>query len=200
MAHFNENPPQTHAQPVISEVTQILEDAKSQSGGVSERLLPHVYDELRRLAAARLAKLPPGQTLQPTALVHDAYLRLVGRGPVAWQSRGHFFGAAAIAMRDILVEQARRKGRIKRGGGQKKVELSDAVLADDPGEIDVISLNEALERLGAEDTRKKEIVMLRYFAGLSIEETADALGISPATVKREWNYARAWLHDALSGQ
>ena len=163
----------------------------------SERLLPLVYDELRRMAAARLARLPPGQTLQPTALVHDAYLRLVGGGPVSWQCRGHFFGAAAIAMRDILVEQARRKGRIKRGGGQKKVELSDAVSADDSGEIDVISLSEALERLGAEDSRKQEIVMLRYFTGLSIEETAEALGISPATVKREWNYARAWLHDVL---
>ncbi|HEY3242563.1 MAG TPA: ECF-type sigma factor [Phycisphaerae bacterium] len=186
-------------------MTRILSAVPDQAGGVSERLLPLVYAELRRLAAARLAKLPPGQTLQPTALVHDAYLRLVGGGPVTWQGRGHFFGAAAIAMRDILVEQARRKGRIKRGGGRKRIELDEELSADDlregapgaPGALDVIALDTALQRLGAQDPRKREIVMLRYFAGMSIEETAEALGISPATVKREWNYAKAWLYDAL---
>lgn len=166
---------------------------------MASRLLPLVYDELRRLARARLANLPPGQTLEPTALVHDAYLRLLGDDDVLWKDRAHFFGAAAVAMRDILVERARRRARIKHGGQVRQVELRDSVAAPSEGQaVDVIALDEALRRLEAQDPRKAQIVMLRYFAGLSIADTAVALDRSPATIKREWNYARAWLLDAMS--
>lgn len=186
--------------PSPSDVTRMLGEVSRGERNASSRLLPLVYEELRRLARARMAALPSGQTLQPTALVHDAYLRLVGDQDVGWKDRAHFFGAAAMAMRDILVERARRRGRIKHGGAMGRVELGESLGAADDGgaSLDLIALNEALIRLEARDPRKSQVVMLRYFAGLSIDETAAALELSPATVTREWNYARAWLLDAIT--
>jgi RNA polymerase sigma factor (TIGR02999 family) len=161
-------------------------------------MLPLIYDELRKLAAQRLAQEKPGHTLQPTALVHEAYLRLVGQGDEQhWDNRGHFFAAAAEAMRRILVENARRKHRLKRGGDRQRVDLEQvAVVSDAPSE-DLLALNEVLDLLAAEDGPKAELVKLRYFAGLSVEEAARCLGISRATADRWWVYARAWLYDRL---
>ena len=180
--------------PAPYEVTQLLAAICEGDSKASARLLPLVYDELRKLAKARMAHEPAGQTLQPTALVHEAYLRLVGDNDVTWDNRGHFFAAAALAMRRILVERARSRNRIKRGGGRARVELTDAALVTEPPDHDLLVLDEALARLEKFDKRKADVVMLRYFAGLSIEETAAALGVSPATVKNEWTFARAWLH------
>jgi RNA polymerase sigma factor (TIGR02999 family) len=165
--------------------------------GSSGELLPEVYDELRKLAKARLAReRQPNQTLQPTALVHEAYLRVADRGRT-WDRRGHFFAAAALAMRRILVERARHYQRIKHGAGGEHVEVDEALLGADPDLTNVIAIDEALSRLEQTDPRKARIVTLRYFAGLSIEETASALDLSPATVKNEWTFARAWLFRAL---
>lgn len=165
--------------------------------GTSGEILPEVYDELRKLARARLAReRQPNQTLQPTALVHEAYLR-VSKQPRQWDRRGHFFAAAATAMRRILVERARHYRRMKHGGGGAQVELDEAMLREDPGLTDVIAIDEALSQLEQTDSRKASIVMLRYFAGLSVEETAAALDLSPATVKNEWAFARAWLFRVL---
>jgi len=163
----------------------------------SEELLPLVYDELRRLAAARLSHEKPGQTLQATALVHEAYMRLSGDDEVRWDNKGHFFGAAALAMRRILVERARRVGRIKHGGGRDRVPLTGVQVEADNESFDFVGLDEALRRMEQQDQRMSQVVMLRFFAGLSIEDTAGVLGVSPNTVKREWACARAWLHDEL---
>ena len=164
------------------------------------RLLPLVYEELRRLAACRLAREPSGQTLQPTALVHEAYLRLVGsRGDEGWDGRGHFFAAAAEAMRRILIENARRKGRRKHGGDLARVDLAEADLACRMPPEELIALDEAMTRLEAEDPLKARLVRLRFFAGLSLEEAAQVLGVSAVTAKRYWRYARAWLHREVSG-
>jgi RNA polymerase sigma factor (TIGR02999 family) len=166
--------------------------------GTSEELLPAVYDELRKLARARLARERQQQTLQPTALVHEAYLRVAGeRQSARWDRRGHFFAAAALAMRRILVERARHYQRLKHGAGGERVELDSAIAQVDPALTDLVAVDEALTRLEAIDARKAQVVALRYFAGLSIEETAAALDISPATVKNEWTFARAWLYRAL---
>jgi RNA polymerase sigma factor (TIGR02999 family) len=156
-------------------------------------LLPVVYAELRRLAAALAGRLPPGQTLQPTALVHEAYLRLVGDQDPGWHGRRHFFGAAARAMRDILVEQARRKGARKHGGGGRRVELNEGLALIEPPADDLLAVDEAIHKLQAEKPHLAEIAMLRYFAGLSVDETASVLGVSASTVAREWRFARAWL-------
>lgn len=180
--------------PPPHEVTQLLAAVNDGDSNASAKLLPLVYDELRKLAKARMAHEAVGQTLQPTALVHEAYLRLVGDTNVGWDNRGHFFAAAALAMRRILVERARSRNRIKRGGGRARVELTDGALVSEPPDDDLLVLDEALGRLEKYDKRKADVVMLRYFAGLSIEETAAALGVSPATVKNEWTFARAWLH------
>jgi RNA polymerase sigma factor (TIGR02999 family) len=163
------------------------------------QLLPLVYDDLRRLAACRLAKEPPGQTLQPTGLVHEAYLRLVGADPTAhWDTRGHFFAAAAEAMRRILVENARRKKSLKRGGGGTRQDLDAAeLLASEPRE-DLVALDDALTKLADTDRTAADLVQLRYFGGLSIPEAARILRISPRTANRIWTYARAWLHDAMT--
>lgn len=160
-------------------------------------LLPQVYRELRALAESRLRRLPPGQTLQPTALVHEAYMRLVGSADPGWNGRGHFFGAAARAMRNILVDEARRKGAEKRGGGRLRVDLPDSALAAITRHADMLELDEALERLEQIDERKGSVVMLRVFCGLTIDQTAMALGLSAATVERDWAYAKAWLHREL---
>jgi RNA polymerase sigma factor (TIGR02999 family) len=156
-------------------------------------LLPVLYTELRRLAAALTAGMNPGQTLQPTALVHEAYVRLVRNQDPGWEGRRHFFGAAAQAMREILIEQARRKASLKHGGEARRVELTDGLAWIDPPSDDVLALDDAIQQLQAHDVRLGEIVLLRYYAGLSIEETANVVGESASTLKRDWRFARAWL-------
>ena len=167
-------------------------DAEPEMQSAAE-LLPVVYAELRRLAAALAGRLPPGQTLQPTALVHEAYLRLVGDQDPGWSGRRHFFGAAARAMRDILVEQARRKGAHKHGGGAHRVELTEGLAIIEPPADDVLAVDEAIQQLQADKPHLAEIAMLRYFAGLSAAETAAVLGMSASTLARQWRFARAWL-------
>ncbi len=163
----------------------------------ADELLPEVYAELRRLAGALSRKLQPGQTLQPTALVHEAYLRLVKNQDPGWEGRRHFFGAAAQAMREILIEQARRKDTRKRGGGTHRVELSEGLALIEPPADNLLALDEALEQLRAERPHLAEVVLLRYFTGLSVEETADVIGRSVSSVTRDWRFARAWLAGRL---
>jgi RNA polymerase sigma factor (TIGR02999 family) len=186
----------------MSEVTRILSAVAQGDPHAASQLLPLVYDELRQLAAVRLAQLTPGQTLQPTALVHEAYLRLVG-DPAGhdWDSRGHFFAAAAEAMRRILVENARRKGRQKHGGGLLRQDLDTAAEQVTEPEVreDLVALDEALTRLAATDPRSARLVELRYFAGLSIPEAAQTLGVSPRTADRLWAFARVWLLREVGG-
>ena len=166
--------------------------------GTSQELLPEVYEELRRLARARLARERHELTLQPTALVHEAYLRITGTDQDRrWDRRGHFFAAAALAMRRILVERARHYQRLRHGAGAGQVPLDEGMLRADPQLVDLVAVDEALSRLELSDARKAQIVTLRYFAGLSIEETAAALDLSAATVKNEWKFARAWLYRVL---
>jgi RNA polymerase sigma factor (TIGR02999 family) len=160
-------------------------------------LLPALYAELRRLAAALTAQRGPGQTLTPTALVHEAYLRLVKSEDPGWQGPRHFFGAAARAMREILIEQARRKARLKHGGGGHRVELGEGLAWIEPPAEDVLALDEAISKLQAEDPRLAEIVTLRYYSGLTVEETARVVGVSVSTLTRDWRYARAWLAGLL---
>jgi RNA polymerase sigma factor (TIGR02999 family) len=179
-----------------SKVTSILQAARTGDSEAAAQFLPLVYAELRKLARARLARLPPGQTLQPTALVHEAYLRLVGKSRLHLESKQHFFFAAARAMRDILVEHARRKAGPKRGGGRKRVELDDAA-AQGPPRDEVLALNEALEELEKQDPVKGKIVQLRYFAGMNVHETAEVLGLSERTVQRHWKFIKAWLKSRL---
>jgi RNA polymerase sigma factor (TIGR02999 family) len=183
----------------MTNVTQILERIQASDPSAAEQLLPLVYDELRKLAAQKLAQEKPGQTLQATALVHEAYLRLLGpaRAEQPWNSRGHFFSAAAEAMRRILIESARRKRGIKHGGGRSRIELDEACCVTDAVSDDLLALDEVLTKLAVEAPVKAELVKLRYFAGLSVEESAAAMNISPATAKRYWAYARAWLYNAL---
>ena len=184
----------------MKEVTQILSDLAHGDANVAGELLPLVYDELRRLAAARLAAEPAGNTLQPTALVHEAYLRLVGTPDGdRWHHRGHFFAAAAEAMRRILVEAARRKKAAKYGGGLRRHDANDLDIAAPPVDDDLVALDEALTRFAQVEPQKAELVKLRYFVGLTIEETAEALGVSSATAKRHWAYSKAWLFQAMGG-
>jgi RNA polymerase sigma factor (TIGR02999 family) len=182
----------------MTDVTRLLEAANRGDRRAAADLLPLVYDELRRLAAARLVHEKPGQTLEATALVHEAYLRLVGERQFA--GRGHFLAAAAEAMRRILVEQARKKSAVKRGGGGKRFQLAegDRVTVPDPDTL--LAIDEALTALAAEDSPSAEVARLRLFAGLSVEESAEALGVSRATAFRDWSYARAWLTAALAGE
>jgi RNA polymerase sigma factor (TIGR02999 family) len=189
----------------MSDVTRILSQIEQGDPQAAEQLLPLVYDELRKLAAAKLAHEKPGQTLQATALVHEAYVRLVGSGGQAagdtgqaWDGKGHFFAAASEAMRRILVESARRKARLKRGGDLERTELDDVEISLAGQSDDVLALDDALTRLAAKHPEKAELVKLRYFAGLTGDEAAAALGISPATADRYWTYARAWLVRELS--
>jgi RNA polymerase sigma factor (TIGR02999 family) len=184
----------------MSDVTHLLDAAAAGDPKAAAELLPLVYDELRRLAAVRLADEQPGQTLQATALVHEAYLRLVGGAqPQEWNGRGHFFAAAAEAMRRIVVETARRKNRLKHGGGHERVEVELAELPTRLPPDDLIALDEALARLEQLDPVKARLVTLRYFAGLTIEQAAEALGISRVTAHRYWTFARAWLHQQMAG-
>jgi RNA polymerase sigma factor (TIGR02999 family) len=190
----------------MSDVTQILMAIDNGDPRAAEQLLPLVYDELRKLAAQRLAQEKPGQTLQATALVHEAYLRLApnqdesAARETRWNSRGHFFAAAAEAMRRILVESARRKGSLKRGAHHQRVSLNQAISLSEPPSDDLLALDEALGRLAQEDPIKAELVKLRYFAGVSVEQTAEALGISRATADRYWSYAKVWLYQAVTGE
>jgi RNA polymerase sigma factor (TIGR02999 family) len=178
----------------MNDVTHILTAAEAGDPHAAEQLLPLVYGELRRLAARRLAGEPGTQTLQPTALVHEAYLRLVGGDPLRrWNGRGHFFAAAAEAMRRILVERARHKRTLKAGGGLRRRTLSDAQPAVGGPDLDLLALNEALDRLADRDPRQAELVKLRFFAGLTIEEAAEALGIATSTADDDWAHARCWL-------
>jgi len=182
----------------MADVTRILEAVRRGEARASDRLLVAVYDELRRLAAQRMRHEPPGRTLQATALVHEAYLRVVGDPNTRWDNRGHFFAAAAEAMRRILVEAARRRNRQKRGGGWQRRALDDADCIVLPESVDLLALDEALNRLAGEDPVKAELVKLRYFAGLSMQDAAEFLGISRATADRYWNFARAWLYHEVS--
>lgn len=187
----------------MSDITRILASiGDGDRHDAMERLVPLLYDELRALARAQLNRERPDHTLQATALVHEAYLRLLGASHPPWNDRRHFFRAAAEAMRRILVEHARAKNRLKRGGDRIRVELEDSLLPEGADERDLdqlLALDEAFRRLDGQDPRAADVVRLRYFAGLSVADTASALGLSERTVKREWAFARAWLFDALGG-
>lgn len=175
------------------DLTQLLEDCSQGDQGAMEKLLPLVYEELRRLASAYLKQERVGHTLQPTALVHEAYLKLVDQRSVQWQNRAHFFAIAAQAMRRILVNHAISRGRLKRGGDRARVSLDEPIAVIDEQGIDLVALDESLKRLSDMDERKSRLVELRFFGGLSAEQTAEVLGVSLATVKREWSLAKAWL-------
>jgi RNA polymerase sigma factor (TIGR02999 family) len=184
----------------MNDVTHLLEAVGQGDPKAAEELLPLVYEELRRLAAARMAQESPGQTLQATALVHEAWLRLVGSNPVQWNGRGHFFGAAAEAMRRILIERARKKARVRHGGQLERVGLDQVTVATQDSDEVIVAVDEALERLAAESPQKAEIVKLRYFGGLGHAEIAEVLGVSEPTVRRHWAYARSWLYAELKAQ
>lgn len=180
-------------------ITQILSELRTGDQQVLEELFPVVYDELRRLAKSFLSRERSNHTLQPTALVHEAYIRLIGQGEIEWQDRAHFFGFSARLMRQILIEYARGRNRLKRGGEFKtQIELDDAVSFSVAGQLDVLAVDDALNKLEALDKRQAEIVELKFFGGLTVEEIAEVLGISPATVKREWSTAKLLLHRLLN--
>lgn len=181
----------------MSEITRILDRVQQGEPKAAEELLPLVYEELRKLAATRMAAVPPGQTLQPTALVHDAYIRLVGSEPQEWNSCGHFFSAAAEAMRRILIERARQKASKKRGGGLKRIDLDHVDVAMNSDDDVVLALNEALARYSEKDPQGAELIKLRFFAGLPNHEAAELLGIPERTAKRTWAFARAWLFNEI---
>ena len=182
----------------MSDISKLIQAVANDEPQSAEKLLPLVYDELRRLAHARLANEKPGQTLDATGLVHEAYLRLVGDEDAQWHHRGHFFGAAAEAMRRILIDSARKRKRQKHGGNLQRVEM-DGDVADSSGHDDqLLELDEALGKLQTQDQRKADVIKLRFFAGLTNEETAKVLYISPATAMRDWQYARAWLKREMS--
>ena len=182
----------------MSDVTRILNAIERGDAHATDELLPVVYEELRLLAAQKLSHEAPGQTLQATALVHEAYLRLVGDESQSWQNRGHFFAAAAEAMRRILIENARRKGRLKRGAGRRRIDLEAVSLALETPAEDLLALDEAFTRLLEEDPEAAEVVKLSYFGGLTLEETAEVLGISRRTAQRYWAFARAWLYEEMT--
>lgn len=183
-----------------SDVTRILSAIQNGNAQAAKELLPLVYDELRRLAAFKMAREAPGQTLQPTALVHEAWLRLGGHENQAWNGRPHFFGAAAEAMRRILIDNARRKQARRHGGGQQRIDIQEIEIAVDVRDDDLLEVNAALERFAAQDKQKAELVKLRYFTGLTISQAAEMLGVSAPTANRWWAYARAWLHKEIEDQ
>jgi RNA polymerase sigma factor (TIGR02999 family) len=182
----------------MSDVTQILTAIEQGDAKAADKLLPLVYEELRRLAAKKMSLESPGQTLQATALVHEAYIRLVGSEAQSWKSQTHFFSVAAEAMRRILIENARRKQRIKHGDGQQRVDLNDAEIAAEAPSNDLIALDEALERLAEKDKVKADLVKLRYFAGLTLTQAAGLLNLPERTAKRYWAHARAWLYQQVN--
>ena len=184
----------------MSDVTCILERAQTGDPTAADELLPLVYEELRRLAAAKMSNEAAGHTLQPTALVHEAWLRLVGSENQQWNGRAHFFGAAAEAMRRILVENGRRKRAARHGGGQAKLDIHELELAAPAPDDELLAVNDALEKLAARDRKKAELVKLRYFVGFTTEEAAEVLGISVPTADRWWSYSRAWLFEEIERQ
>lgn len=186
----------------IGEITLLLHDLKGGNGSAADRILPLIYEELRKLAAARMAREAPGQTLQPTALVHEAWLRLGADAQRDWANRAHFFAAASEAMRRILIENARRRRAVRHGGGLEKVSIDDADLAIASPEADeqLLALHDALDALARQDPRKAELVKHRYFAGLEFSEIAEIMDISERTAKRDWAYARAWLFNEMKPQ
>jgi RNA polymerase sigma factor (TIGR02999 family) len=177
----------------MSDVTRILEAVQKGDAKAADELLPLVYSELRRLAAHKMASEAPGQTLQPTALVHEAWLKLVGRENPQWNGRAHFFGAAAEAMRRILIENARRKRALRHGGGQARLDIAEMQIASPAKDEELLAVSDALEKLAARDEQKAELVKLRYFVGLTTQEAAELLGISVPTADRWWSFSRAWL-------
>jgi RNA polymerase sigma factor (TIGR02999 family) len=177
----------------MSEITVILNAIEKGDPKAAEELLPLVYEELRKLAASKLASQSPDQTLQPTALVHEVYLRLLGDGSHSWQDRRHFFAAAAEAMRHLLVNRARRKSAVRHGGGLRRVDLDNVVVATKTTDDNILLISEALEMLAAHDADAAELVKLRFFAGMTFRQAAEVLGLSERTAKRSWAYARAWL-------
>ncbi len=181
----------------VSDVTRILTAIEQGDAKSTDELLPLVYNELRRMAAHKMASEPAGHTLQPTALVHEAWLKLVDAPAQSWQNRAHFFGAAAEAMRRILIDRARRKSRQRRGSGAEHVDLDELEIASPAPDDQLLALNDALDRFAALEPQQAELVKLRYFVGLKIEEAAEVLGISEATAKRWWAYAKAWLFQEL---
>ena len=188
-----------HQAATVNDITRVLEAAQRGDPQAATQLLPLVYTELRRLAAAKMAREMPGQTLQPTALVHEAWLRVSGPGHTHFQNRAHFFGAAAEAMRRILIDNARRKHALRHGGGQARVDLEEADIAAPASDEQLLAVHEALDQLAAEDPAKAELVKLRFFVGLSAEEAAEVLGVSVPTIKRHWAYAKAWLYRQMTG-
>ncbi|MHC4067535.1 MAG: ECF-type sigma factor [Planctomycetota bacterium] len=188
-------------EPTSDELTGVLAAAGQGDEGAAEALLPLVYDELRRLAQKKMAREAPGHTLQATALVHEAYLRLLGEGPKDWKSRRQFYAAAAEAMRRILVERARKYRRGRHGGGRHRVPLKEGEIEIECelGSDELVALDEALRRLGDVDRRAYDVVMLHFFGGLEIDQVAEMLGVSPSTVDRDWKAARAWLYDRIAG-
>lgn len=184
----------------MSDVTQILNAIQSGNDDAAEDLLPLVYAELRKLAASKMAHEGPGHTLQPTALVHEAWLRLVGDEDKKWDGRAHFFAAAAEAMRRILIDSARRKRALRHGGGQQRLDIQEFDIAVEIEDDQLLAVHEALEKFAAQDRSKAELVKLRYFVGLTIEEAAEILGISAPMAKRHWTYARAWLHREIKAK
>ena len=183
--------------PETGRVTRLLASARAGEHTAASELMAIVYEELRHVARRQVADFPPGRTLQPTALVHEAYLRLFGSDGPAWKSRGQFFHAAARAMRHILIEQARRHAALKRGGDRRRIEFDEAPVCVQSQADDLLAIDEALPRLEAIDAVSAQVVMLRYFAGLTVPDTALALDVSPATVDRRWRFARAWLRDEM---
>ena len=182
------------------QVSVILSRITSGDKEAADELLPLVYRQLRSLARSWMARERPGQTLQSTALVHEAYMRLVGDEDPGWSGKGHFYAAAAEAMRRILIEQARRKGRLKRGGDQQRVSFADSRFAADIDAQELLDIDEALDQLAAHDEQMAVVVKLRYFAGMTVDETAQLLETSPRTVNRQWTAARAWLKDAIANE
>jgi len=182
-----------------ADVTALLSELTKGNPDAGSKLIPLVYDQLRRLADGYMRRERPGHTLQTTALVHEAYLKLLGQHSVDWQNRAHFFGIAAQVMRRVLIDHARSHVRDKRGGGREHVQLDEALVFSAERSAEFLELNAALERLGEMDARQAQIVEMRFFAGLTVEETAEVLKISPKTVKRDWSVAKAWLHGELKG-
>jgi RNA polymerase sigma factor (TIGR02999 family) len=184
----------------MSEITQILQSVGLDDPRASEEILPLVYNDLRRHAGAQMAHEPPGQTLQPTALVHEAWLRMVGTGGQHWQNRAHFFGAAAEAMRRILIENARRKCRLKRGGRQLRLDIDDVELAETTPEEKILLIDEAVERLQVDDPERARVVVLKFFGGFTNQEVAASMGVAERTVERHWAFAKAWLFQSIRAQ
>jgi len=184
----------------MSDITRVLRAIGNGDGQAAEELLPLVYDELRKLAAARIAYEQPGQTLQATAIVHEAWLRLVSDGERSWQNRSHFFGAAAEAMRRILIENARRKAALKRGGGQLRMDIAEVELADASPDDTILLIDDALKELEIEAPEKARIVVLKFFGGLTNQQIAENLGTTERTIERQWAFAKAWLYAKIKAE